>query len=180
MCKVPQASEIVLAFKLSKAEPAEVADLYRRPLLAQAASQPFLGVSLDRAKLTKEMTGVGDEAVEAALKGFDLGRRVQKAEGEMRAALKEFSAESPEVKALRAQQTACMTEVRKLHQRFADLLKRGSKLYVEAMERERPTNARMTAFREGVLLPLATWNVMTSSQEEGHDPETWKRISGYR
>jgi WD domain, G-beta repeat len=175
----PQASEMVLAFKLSKAEPSEVADLYRRHLLSEATSHSFLGVSLERGKLTKEMTKVGDEAVEAALKGFNLGWRVQYFEVRLQAALKDFSAESPQVKGARIAQAARMNDIRKLHQRFAELLKDGSKLYVEAMERERPTNARMTAFRDGVLLPLAAWSSMTRAQEEGHDQETRNRLSGY-
>jgi hypothetical protein len=62
------------------------------------------------------------------------------------------------VKALRAQQNARMTEIRKLHQQFGNALKRGTAVYVEAIERERPNNPRMHAFRERLLLPLACWN----------------------
>ena len=92
------------------------------------------------------MTGVGDEAVEAASRGCGLGRRVQKAKVQLQAAFKEFSAQSLEVKALRGEQTACMAEIRKLHQGFVKQLRRGSEVYVGAMERERQNERQDVRF----------------------------------
>jgi WD40 repeat protein len=173
------APDVVRAFDVAKADRAQVVALYYQYLVDESTRNPFLGVSLARETLTSEMDGVGDEAVAAALRGFDLARRMQKVDGKLQAALKDFSEQSPEVQVQRREQKACMEEVRKLHQEFVNALKRGTRLYVEAMERERPSNTRMRAFRQGVLLPLASWDATTTSQETGVDSESWARMSGY-
>jgi WD40 repeat protein len=174
------APDVIRAFDVAKADRGQVVALYEQYLLDSSVQKPFLGVSLDRRKLTTEMADIGNEAVAAALRGFDLARRVLKANGELQAALKELSALSPEVLKLRGEQDACMAEIRTEHQRFAEQLARGAGVYVEAMERERPTTARMTAFRDGILLPLAAWSVSTRSQAEGFDRETWDLICDSR
>ena len=173
------APEVVSAFDAAKADRTQVVALYQQSLLDEAVRKPFLGVSIDRATLTAEMTGVGREAGASALKGFDLARSAQKIDRELQAALSSCSEQSPEVKARRGEQIACMTEIRGLHKEFEDELKRAIATYVEAIHRERPSNARMHAFREGVLLPLASWERLTRSRETGVDSECWARVKAY-
>ena len=69
-----------------------------------------------------------------------------------------------------------MAEIRKLHEEFGREHQRAVTFYLEAMNRERPNNARMKAFREGVLLPLGSWSLMTRSRDGGIDSETWSRL----
>jgi|GEM_PF-2377028 len=170
----PDAPEIVQAFRLAKAEPARIAELYRQHALLAAGQKPFLGVQRDR--LAPKMIAVGDDVVKVAIEGIDLTKKVPGIDARLKKALAEYAADSPQVKAIRTEQVEVMAKMRELHGKFAALLTTACQHYVDALLTDRPTNRRMTSFRNGVLVPAASWVRLLQTQEEGLDGQTWLRI----
>jgi len=111
----PDAPDMIEAFRLAKADVAQVTELYRQQTLVSAATKSFLGIDIRRELLSPKLLEAADAAVLLALDGIDLTKKVPGIDGRLKKALAEFAEVSPEVKALRAEQAEVAAKLRGLH-----------------------------------------------------------------
>jgi len=172
------APEIVKAFELAKADNAQIVELYRQYALTSAALKSFLGVDVRRDLFTPGMLTVADDIVKLAIEGIDLTTMIPILDARLKKTRTDFADGSAEVQTVRAEQLALLKQVRALHGKLSAQLGQACEVYVEAVKTERPTNRRLTAFRNGVLLPTAAWVALLETREAGFDSQTWLRLSG--
>lgn len=174
------APDMIEAFRLAKADTAQVTELYRQQTLLTAATKSFLGIDIRRDLLSPKLLEAADGAVLLAVNGIDLTKKVPAIDARLKKALAEFAEISPEVKAIRAEQAEIAAKVRELHGKLSAALRVACERYVEELGTNRPTNRRMTAFRDCVLTPLAAWVRLLDAKEDGVDKELWGRVSGLK
>jgi WD40 repeat protein len=170
----PEAPEMVEAFRMAKADMADVQALYRQQLLLLASARPFLGFCVPRDLFSPKMLSATDKALTLAVEGFNTVKLAPIQEQGLAKALSQFAEASQEVKDSRKSKADTLVSLGKLRVKLATALEESTALFVEELGTQRPTNQRMTAYRTQVLLPLAAWvNLLDSGVGEN---ELWMRL----
>jgi len=172
------APEVIRAFELSRVNQAEIIELYRQHFLTLATTRPSLSIRVSRDQLSPAMGEAAVRLAQLAVQGIDLIKKAPKIDLRLNEARSKFADLSPEVTAIRGEQLALMSQIRELRANLTTAFDRAFEVYLETLKTERPTNSRMTAFRQGVLLPTVAWlNWLSSEDETDFDATSWQRFA---
>jgi hypothetical protein len=176
----PAASDILVAFDLAGADVTATASLYRRLLADVFHSERSWSVMFADPQCPEDEIALFDEARNLSQVLSVLQQRISQTDGELRAALERYSeAEKSVVEPLRRRQAELVMELRGIHEACDVCLTKAMSAYVKALRTQRPTNVRMTTFRQSLLLPLYVMTTVTSCRDWElpiEQLETWRRI----
>jgi formylglycine-generating enzyme required for sulfatase activity len=170
----PKCSEILAAFQLADADVTALAPLFRQ-LLVVKLEQTAGG----DASLPEELAAHRETTNELLKRAGEARGQVLAIETDLQQSLKLYSPLHPEVIGLQRKKKAAAAQLRKLHDDTEDALAAALASYVDKLQYERPTNARMLAFREQVLLPLNELAAVTACSDWENRialNETWGRV----
>jgi hypothetical protein len=169
------APEILRAFELANVDRAQLVELYRQHFLAAASMRPFLGISVRRDRFSPAMLEAADQIVRLAVRAIDLTSKAPDIESRLEKARAEYADDSPQVNAVRDEQRAVLTQAKGLHGELDVAFGKAFGVYLDALKIERPTNSRMTSFRQGVLIPSIAWlDWLESRKDSNSEAPSWR------
>ena len=172
----PKCSEILAAFRLADADVTVLAPLFRHLL-----SIPLEQASVRPGTIPEDLTEHVTKTQSYRKRMGQRGREVKQTDAKLKAELLDHSELHEAVVDLRKQQRALMTQIQRARGVSEEMLDAALAAYVEKLQKERPTNANMLAFRAQVLLPLNELVELTACSDWDNRlavQETWERVLG--
>jgi hypothetical protein len=161
-----EATEILRAFEIAKVDRKLIVDLHRRYALSEATRS----VRICTLSKDQSLTGKPQELCEALAglieSGIQLPKKAKTVDIKLKKMLAEYADDSPQVLAVRDEQTNCLKESRELQSKFDDLLSQLCEAYLEGLKTKRPTHKAMTLLKDHGLTVAATWANLLRHQND--------------